>query len=322
MRSFPRRTLALRGIGLKALVMALVFAPLGCIGTDFINDPLAPMQEPRLEITPPSAAILVGETVRFMATYYDTEGLPAPVPISWESSDAALAEVDAEGEVSGRGSGQVMITARAEGIASMPAMLTIVADPNEVAQVVVAPDTVLLEVNAFQSFTASALNLTGATIDGVSFAWNSDDPTVATIDANGRARAVASGTAQITATADGIVSLPAILRVLGARRVGDFQARAGTSYTVEGTAILEEELTGGLVLSFGDDFRSSSGPALEVYLSTTNGINGTSLSLGDLKGTLGAQTYRVPDNVALDTFDWVVIHCVPFNVTFGFAQLK
>jgi Electron transfer DM13 len=31
---------------------------------------------------------------------------------------------------------------------------------------------------------------------------------------------------------------------------------------------------------------------------------------------------NVPAGVTLTTYNWVIIHCVPFNVTFGYAQLQ
>ena len=95
---------------------------------------------------------------------------------------------------------------------------------------------------------------------------------------------------------------------------------ATNSYDVEGTATLAELPDGGLVLRFGDDFKSSNGPNLAVYLSATNSVTSSSLKLGDLKATQGAQTY--PVQADLDQYAYVIIHCVPFNVSFGSARLR
>ncbi|MGH7457397.1 MAG: DM13 domain-containing protein, partial [bacterium] len=73
---------------------------------------------------------------------------------------------------------------------------------------------------------------------------------------------------------------------------------------------------------FGSDFSSSSGPGLEVFLSTTNTVGANSRNLGRLQSTSGAQNYNVPSGIAFNTYSWVIIHCVPFNVTFGYAQLR
>ncbi|MCI0445761.1 DM13 domain-containing protein [bacterium] len=104
-------------------------------------------------------------------------------------------------------------------------------------------------------------------------------------------------------------------------RTGVFSSNPKSDYQVNGTATLQ--LTGGsLQLILGSDFQSSSGPRLEVYLSNSNSINTGSITLGRLQRTTGSQTYNVPSDVTLTTYDWVIIHCVSFNVSFGYARLN
>lgn len=293
----------------------------GCIGTDLVDDP--PLDDARIDITPATTALQQGDTLRFQAAFYDIFGVHVPdITFSWESSDTRIAAVDAAGLVMGEQVGQVHITALAEGVASMPALLTVVGDPNQVAQVVVEPDTLSLSLGESHTFTASALNLDGAPLSGKQFTWSSSNPEVVTVDADGRVTALVSGIAGITATTEGVASVPALLIVPGRNRQGTFVKRPGTAYNLAGTATLEEQPDGTLLLKLEDDFMSSAGPGLEVILSTTNVVNSGSLSLGDLQQTTGAQTYEVSSSVELETYDWVIIHCVPFNVTFGYAELQ
>ncbi len=105
-------------------------------------------------------------------------------------------------------------------------------------------------------------------------------------------------------------------------RTGTFTANPSTDYTVTGSAVLEKQPDGSLELRLGSDFVSSNGPRLEVYLSSSNAVNSGSISLGRLKQTSGVQTYRAPGGVQLTTYDWVIIHCVSFDVSFGYAQLR
>jgi hypothetical protein len=296
----------------------------GCIGTDFIDElPDEPMQEARIEVSPPSQALLQGQTAAFEAIFFGTNGqVRTGISFAWASSNPSIASVDAGGMVTALQAGQAFITATASGVSSPPAMLTVVADPNQVAQVVVVPDSVELALGSSERFTAMALNLSGGPVSNATFTWESSAPDVASIDGQGLARALKAGTTEVTATTGGVRSLPAVLRVPGQRRTGLFAARGGTNYTVRGTAILEEQEDGALVVRFEDNFATSSGPGLEVFLSSTSVVNAGSLNLGTLQSTRGAQSYRVGDrSVALDTYDFVVIHCVPFNVTFGAAQL-
>lgn len=305
------------------LLVALSLGLAGCIGTDLVED--LPTLEARIDITPGEAALEQGNTVRFEATYYDGFGMRVPTAaLRWESSAPGVAVVDADGLASGLAVGQALITAHADDASSHPVLLTVVADPAGVARVVVTPDTLRLPAGSNQTFTAAAFNLNGDRLDGKAFTWASSNPQVATIDAGGAAQALEPGIAGITATTEGISSAPATLVVPGGTRQGMFVKRAGSSYNVAGTATLEELPGGGLRLTFSSDFTVSAGPGLAVFLSNSTTVGSGSLNLGDLQKDFGEQSYFIAADasVALNSFNNVVIHCVPFNVTFGHATLQ
>ncbi|TCI68132.1 electron transporter [Exiguobacterium sp. SH0S7] len=70
-----------------------------------------------------------------------------------------------------------------------------------------------------------------------------------------------------------------------------------------------------------EDFQTTNGPDLFVYLiqpgmETTEGI-----SLGSLKGNTGNQNYLVPEDVDLTQYTTVVIWCRAFDADFGFGEL-
>jgi uncharacterized protein (TIGR03437 family) len=83
-----------------------------------------------------------------------------------------------------------------------------------VARIEVAPAHATIERGAQQQFTARAFDLNGNELRGVIFRWQSSDPAVATIDGDGLAQSHATGEAFIEATARGVQSTPATLRVL------------------------------------------------------------------------------------------------------------
>ena len=98
---------------------------------------------------------------------------------------------------------------------------------------------------------------------------------------------------------------------------GTFQGAGG--YSVSGSV---EFNTSNNTLTLQSDFRSSSGPGLYVYLSAASGRpTSSSTSLGELKSISGSQTYTVPNAVNIVDSPYVLIHCRPFNVPFGHAQL-
>lgn len=236
--------------------------------------------------------------------------------------------------VEGHQAGQVDIQATAHGVASDLARLTVVTNAaTPVATVTIASDNADLTIGESLFFTADVLALDGTPVTTATLTWQSTDLSVATINSSGLVNAISTGTTTITAIAAGITSLPVTVTVTQSQtsRSGQF---TGTSYTVSGTATLEIDPSNNnkLILRFGSDFLVDAGPGIYVYLSTSNQVNSSSIILEEEAGPLtqpdtaprltGAQIFDVPLGVQLDTFDWVVIHCRPFNVTFGYAQLQ
>jgi hypothetical protein len=76
-----------------------------------------------------------------------------------------------------------------------------------------------------------------------------------------------------------------------------------------------------------EDFQTSNGPALKVYLSTApangpgDGFDDRFVDLGDLKGNIGSQNYTIPADVRLDRYRSVVVWCKRFSVPFAAAPL-
>ncbi len=89
------------------------------------------------------------------------------------------------------------------------------------------------------------------------------------------------------------------------------------NYKVSGVAQLYNE-NGKLVLLL-DDFSSSNGPDLRVYLSTTSGA-ASFVNLGKLKSTTGKQSYEIPAGTNLTEFKFVLIWCQQFSSLFGKSE--
>ena len=92
----------------------------------------------------------------------------------------------------------------------------------------------------------------------------------------------------------------------------------GTSrYEVTGDAIVLNDGTEQRFLRL-ENFNSSNGPDLNVYLRAEDG---SFIDLGDLKGNIGDQNYEIPTTVDLEVHNKVEIWCVRFGVEFGNAVL-
>lgn len=309
-------------ISLAFFLCALLW---GCTGTDYITDPPMTMMvvpEPSLMITPDRAAVEIGQSQMLDVIYLDAMGMRiTDVEIAWTVSDETIATVDAAGVVSGVREGQVNITAQVGDIVSEPVMVGVAADPDMVALVSIAETRIDLSPGESVQLSAQSVNARGATLERT-YTWRSSDPEIATVDDAGQITAVAPGNATITAAVDGVTSNLVKLMVLGPGRTGMFVPMPGSSYACEGTATLQPSDAGGLEVVFGSDFRVSNGPRLEIILSTANMVGPGSINIGQLQNNTGTQIYPVPAGIEIDDFSWIIVHCVPFNITFGFAQIQ
>ena len=139
----------------------------------------------------------LGQTVQLTAEAFDENGhAVAGAEFSWESSDAAVATVDAGGLVTAVAEGVARITASA-GEASGSAVVTVM---QPVASVEVSPSAETIGLGSTLQLTAEAFDENGEAVAGVEFSWESSDAAVATVDAGGLVTGVAVGTATITAS--------------------------------------------------------------------------------------------------------------------------
>lgn len=67
------------------------------------------------------------------------------------------------------------------------------------------------------------------------------------------------------------------------------------------------------------NFNISSGPDLKVYLSKSNTSN-EYVNLGALENN--KTIYKIPTNVLIDEYPYVLIHCQQYNHLFAFAKLN
>ncbi|HLN36047.1 MAG TPA: DM13 domain-containing protein [Nitrososphaeraceae archaeon] len=90
-------------------------------------------------------------------------------------------------------------------------------------------------------------------------------------------------------------------------------------HNVDGIAKILTLVDGSKVLRL-ENFKSTNGPDLHVYLSTDK-MASNFMDLGRLKGNIGNQNYQVPDDTDLSKYNNVLIWCKAFSVLFGNAQL-
>src|SRR3989454_154907 len=206
----------------------------GKAGTAAIT--VTPIPVATVAVAPPTASIVVGATVQLSATPQDAVGNPLTGrTITWQSGNAAVASVDANGLVTGKAlGGPVTITATSEGKAGTAAV-TVTAIP--VATVAVAPATASVEVGASFQFTATPKDATGNPLTGRTITWQSSAQGVATVNGAGLAQTLTVGSATITATSEG-KSGTASLTVMPASVASVAVSPVSSTIPVNGTAQL------------------------------------------------------------------------------------
>jgi uncharacterized protein YjdB len=153
-------------------------------------------------VSAPATTVSIGQTVQASATLKDADGnaLTGRV-ISWQSSNPALATVNASGLVTGIAIGSFTLSAISDGKVGNLAM-TVAAKP--VASVTITPANGSAVVGQSAQLTANALDASGAPLAGKTFTWQSSDPSIATVSAAGLVTTLAVGTTTVSATTGGV----------------------------------------------------------------------------------------------------------------------
>ena len=174
-----------------------------------------------ISVTPGARSIYLGASFAFTANAVDGRGVPMIVQPTfiWSTVSSAVASITAGGVATGVGLGgtQVRATAGAViGIASLNVLSPIIRIAVTRDSIgFVANDTFSVAALArTRSYRAVAYDTLDAPLTGITFAWASSNPSVATIDSSGpvtaRALAAANGFTAIRATAQGVTGAAAL----------------------------------------------------------------------------------------------------------------
>src|SRR6059058_858719 len=139
-------------------------------------------------VSPSTASVPVGQTVQLTATPKDASGNPlSGRPVSWGSSNTAVATVSGDGVVTGVTAGAATIT-----VSRVP-----------VAAVTVGFSTASVPVGQTVQLTATSKDASGNPLSGRPVSWGSSNTAVATVSAGGLVTGVTAGAATMTATSGG-----------------------------------------------------------------------------------------------------------------------
>lgn len=149
-------------------------------------------------LAPDTATVDRGATVQLTATVYDADGNVLSEPVTFASSDPAVATVSEEGLVTTLGVGTVTITATSD-VFSGTASITVL---EPVATVELQTGTLLIEVGDTVQFSATPKDGNGHALNRP-VTWGSSNNSVATVDENGRIIGTGVGSVTISAASGG-----------------------------------------------------------------------------------------------------------------------
>lgn len=154
-----------------------------------------------VDITPTTLTLTEGETGTLTAVARDGTGAVLEGrDITWTSSNAAVASIDATGHVSAIAAGTTVIAAESEG---KTASLEVTVNRVAVANVAVSALPTRLEIGDQPALTVRLTDAAGRVLTGRAVAWTSSDPAVATISNAGIVSTHSTGVVTITATSEG-----------------------------------------------------------------------------------------------------------------------
>jgi uncharacterized protein YjdB len=154
-------------------------------------------------LTPAQLLIQEGSTASLSAQVLDNLGRPLPnVTVTYATSNAAIATVNASGVVTGVAPGKATITGSSGG---KTGTAEVTVTPVPVASVTVSPSQPTIVVGRTISLTAQAFSASGQPLAGRTVTWSSSAPSIATVTSSGLVTGIRVGTAVIFASIDGVL---------------------------------------------------------------------------------------------------------------------
>lgn len=153
-----------------------------------------------VSISPTVSSIPVDGSTKLVATAQTATGAAVRKKASWSTSDVNVASVTGDGVVRGKKKGYATVRAT---VGEKSATATINVFPSPAASVSVTLADSSMVVGQSVLATAAARDASGNLLTGVPIAWQSSNPAIATVTSAGLVKAIAIGSATISAVSGG-----------------------------------------------------------------------------------------------------------------------
>jgi hypothetical protein len=302
-----------------------------CVGTDeiTIDKPEVSLDE-KIIISSTDQAILLNGEATFSGIYKNAKGETEEVTLEWLSSTPTVATISPTGIATGLAEGGTIISASYQDTESNQIPLNVINEASDLAVMEVSGTTTMLCLSESTSLDVYFLDLEGNQLSGIDYEWISMHEDLATIDSdNGQVISSSTNTGQASfyVIAEGkmsnIYTIEIVDKTAISIRNGVFHGYGG--YSVSGNVSLQQQFQGDLMLKFDENFSSAQGPGLVIYLSNSEKKvieQGVEIKpLGQLSGPFEINISEINPNIMITDYQYVIIHCKPFNVPFGGSPL-
>lgn len=280
--------------------------------------------EESIRISEAPDSLSVSESFTLRAEYTDLSGAIAQPssPVLWSIEDASVAQIDENGTLRGLWVGIAEVKATVGEFSDSVSFEINRAETVFDEELRIVAQTQSMEVGTQFQFEAQFFNSSGEADNTVFPDWASSSPDIISINQNGLARALTEGSATISAIGQGktsSVEVNAFTEFTNSSRSGSLEGRG---YNISGSFTLRQE-EDQLILSFENASIDPNAPGPYFYLSNqersvTGGVN-----LGkSVDGTFTINVSDVSPETTINSYDYVIVWCEPFNVTLGLGSLS
>ena len=268
-----------------------------------------------VRLTPSNRELFVGQSVQLVAEALDAQGnVLTGRPVTFTTSNAAVATVSATGSVTALTPGSAIITGASEG-KTASSSITVSSVP--VASVVVTPTSAQVVVGQTTQLKAEPRDGAGQVLAGRGVLWSTSAPNVASVSSTGLVTAIAPGQATITATSEGKVGTAAIAvspKPVSSVIISPGQGNVTAGQTLQLTAQVTDDQ--GNVLN-GRPITFTSGSPAVATVSASGLVTGVAPGTATITATSEGKTGTATVSVAPVPVANVVVSPATPNVTVG-----
>lgn len=280
--------------------------------------------EEGISISESPDSLSVGESFTLRAEYTDLTGTVTQpsLPVLWSVGDTKVAQIDENGTIRGLWVGVADVKVSVGDFSDSVSFEINRAETVFDEELRIVAQTQSMEVGTQFQFEAQFFDSTGEVDPTVVPDWASSAPEILSINQNGLARALSAGEATISAIANGKTSSVVVSTFSDLTNTIRSGSLEGRGYRISGSFKLQVE-DDQLILSFENASIDPNAPGPYFYLSNqersvTGGIN-----LGKSEdGTFSINVTEVSPETTINSYDYVIVWCEPFNVTLGLGELS